>query len=117
MPKAIRYHEQALAIRREIGDKLGEEIVLGNLAIAYKKLGSVSKAILYYEQALALSREIGHRQGSGNDLANLGLLYKDLGENEKAREYLSDALQIFESIEDPKAKRVGEWLAELDKAD
>lgn len=32
-PKALAYHEQALAIRREIGDRQGEGVDLSNLGV------------------------------------------------------------------------------------
>ena len=37
--KAIEAHMQAVVIAREIGDRRGEGIVLGNLGIAYAVLG------------------------------------------------------------------------------
>ena len=63
--KAIEYHEKALAIAREIGDRRAEGAALGNLGIAYEDLGDARKAIEYYEQALAIAREIGDRRGEG----------------------------------------------------
>ena len=45
--KAIEYHDQALSISREIGDRRGEGDDLGNLGIAYVRLGEIRKAIEY----------------------------------------------------------------------
>jgi tetratricopeptide (TPR) repeat protein len=56
--RAIEYYEGALAIAREIGDRLGEGNRLGNLGLAYRDLGQVERAIEYYEQALAIFEEI-----------------------------------------------------------
>ena len=47
--KAIEYHEQALAISREIGERRSEGNNLGNLRNAYLHLGDTRKAIEYYE--------------------------------------------------------------------
>ena len=77
MRRAIEYHEQALAISREIGDRRGEGNDLGNLGNAYKNLGEVRRAIGYYEQALVIAREIGDRRGEAFLCWNLGLLYED----------------------------------------
>ncbi len=112
--KAIGFYEQALAIDREIGDRRGEGADLGNLGNAYAALGEVRKAIGYYEQALEIAREIGDRRGEGNSLGNLGLAYKRLGDVARAQELWQEALRIFEEIEDPHAKRVREWLGELE---
>ena len=96
--KAITYHEQALAISRDIGHRQGEGAHLGNLGLAYRDLGQVEKAIDYYEQALAISREIGDRQGEGSDLGNLGNAYRALGQVEKAIIYYEQALAISREI-------------------
>ena len=56
--KAIQYHEKALVIAKEIGDRRGEGADLGNLGSAYRYLGQVEKAIEYYEQALVIGKEI-----------------------------------------------------------
>ncbi len=98
--KAIEYHEQALKIAREIGDRCGEGYALGNLGIAYKDLGEPRKAIEYYEQALKITREIGDRRGEGNYLGNLGVAYYSLGELRKSIEYYKQALKIAREIGD-----------------
>ena len=64
--KAIEYHEKALEISRNIGDRKGEGNGLGNLGNAYRNLGEVKKAIKYYKQALVISKEIGDRKGEGD---------------------------------------------------
>ncbi len=106
--KAIEYYKQALDISREIGDRRGEEIHLGNLGSAYSDLGQVEKAIEYHKQALEISREIGDRHGEGADLGNLGLAYSNLGKVEKAIEYHKQALDISREIGDRHGE--GVWL-------
>jgi tetratricopeptide (TPR) repeat protein len=98
--RAIEYHQQALAVSREIGDRRGEGTDLGNLGIAYHSLGQVERAIEYYQQALAVSREIGDRRNEGAWLGNLGLAYADLGQVERAIEYYQQALAVSREIGD-----------------
>jgi tetratricopeptide (TPR) repeat protein len=98
--KAIEYHEQALVILREIGDRRGEGSALGNLGLAYSDLGQVEKAIEYHNQALVIVREIGDRRGEGAVLGNLGNAYSALGQVEKAIEYHNQALEIAREIGD-----------------
>ena len=50
--RAIEYLEQALAIRREVGDRRGESGDLGSLANRYSEIGQNTRAVEYYEQAL-----------------------------------------------------------------
>ena len=73
--KAIDYQEKSLAIKREIKDRNGEGISLGNLGTgtAYYSLGNYPKAIEYYEQHLSIAREIKDRDGERIALNNLGI--------------------------------------------
>ncbi|MGD9216231.1 MAG: tetratricopeptide repeat protein, partial [Desulfobacteraceae bacterium] len=52
------HYNQALAISREIGDRLGEGSALGNLGIAYDSLGQYDKAIEHYNQSLLIFEKI-----------------------------------------------------------
>ena len=45
IPKAIGYLERSLAIRREIGDRMGEAQAANNLADAYQRLGRTDEAL------------------------------------------------------------------------
>ena len=54
MSRAIEYHEQVLAIDREIGDRRSEAQVLGNLGNADAGLGETGRAIELYELRLGL---------------------------------------------------------------
>jgi tetratricopeptide (TPR) repeat protein len=113
--KAIDYHEQALAIAREIGDRRGEGADLGNLGNAYAALGETRKAIDYYEQALTIYREIGDRRGEGNALWNMSLVLDELDERSEAIRRAESALEIYEQIESRMAAKVREQLAEWSK--
>ena len=97
---AIEYHQQALTIYREIGDRGGEGTVLGNLGIAYHSLGQYQQAINYYQQALTIAREIGNRRGKGTALGNLGIAYRSLGRYQQAIDYYQQYLTIAREIGD-----------------
>ena len=112
--KAIEYHEKALVISKEIGDRRGEGNQLGNLGLAYSDLGQVEKAIEYYEQALVISKEIGDRRGEGNHLGNLGNAYSDLEQVEMAIEYYQKALIILRELGDKRGE--GTLLGNLGNA-
>ena len=105
--------KQALTISREIGDRRGEGIRLGNLGNAYRDLGRVEQAIKHYQQALAIFREIGDRRGEGNQLGNLGLAYSKQNQPDLARQYLQQALDIFIEIKSPAADQTRRLLDEL----
>ncbi|MFY9645456.1 MAG: tetratricopeptide repeat protein, partial [Terriglobales bacterium] len=108
----IEYHEQALQIDREIGDRRGEGAALGNLGNAYGSLGEYRRAIEHYELQLGMTREIGYRSGEGNALFNMSLALDKLGDRKKAIEHAEAALRIFEEIEAPWVPKIRKQLEE-----
>uniref|UniRef100_UPI001C12AD5C tetratricopeptide repeat protein n=1 Tax=Microcystis aeruginosa TaxID=1126 RepID=UPI001C12AD5C len=98
--KAIEFHQQSLAIKREIRDRGGEANSYGNLGIVYYSLGEYQKAIEFYQQSLAILREIRDRGGEANSYGNLGIVYYSLGEYQKAIEFYQQSLAITREIGD-----------------
>ena len=92
--KAKEYHEKALAIAIEIGDKRGEGNINGNLGAVFDSRCEYQKAKEYYEEALAIAIEIGDRPGEGTRNRNLGAMFHSLSEYQKAKEYLEKAFAI-----------------------
>jgi tetratricopeptide (TPR) repeat protein len=108
--RAIEFHEQALVIDREIGDRRAEGVVLGNLGVAYAALGETRRAIEFYEQYLAIAREIGDRRSEGTALWNTALALDKLGDRAQAIACAEAAFKIYEQIEAPNATKVREQL-------
>ena len=100
--KAKEYHEKALAIKIEIGDKKGEGTSYGNLGAVFCWLGEYQKAKQYHEKALAVKIEIGDKAGEGTSYENLGVAFSSLGIYRKAHEYHEKALAIAIEIGDKK---------------
>lgn len=97
---ALNLYEQALAIRKEIGDKVEEGNTLNNIGIVYNQLGQNSQALKYYQQALAVKREASDKAGEGTTLNNIGLVYDELGQHSQALESLNQSLAIFRQLGD-----------------
>ena len=96
--KAKTYQENALVIRKEIGDKKGAAECYGNLGCVYKSLGEYGKAKTHQENALVIRKEIGDKQGEANCYGNLGTVYESLGEYGKAKTHQENALVIRKEI-------------------
>ena len=92
--KAKEYHEKALAIAIEIGNRYGEETTYTNLGSVFGSLGEYHKAKEYHEKALAIAVEIGDKNGEGTRYGNLGSVFHSLGEYHKAKEHHEKALSI-----------------------
>ncbi len=82
--KALEYYEEALTIRREIGDRKSIAETLNETGIVYSSLGRYEKALSCHEEAMAIDKEIANRQGVGADLAEIGIVYCYLARYEKA---------------------------------
>ena len=58
--EAQGWHEAALAIFRDVGDRGGEARTLSNLATLAQEAGEWATAETQYRQALAILDELGH---------------------------------------------------------
>jgi tetratricopeptide (TPR) repeat protein len=92
--EALRYHEEALAIRKQLDLKRGLAVSLGEIAHVQKDLGRPKEALAAYTESLAIQREIGDQQGTGMTLYYLGGFYEDMSEYDRALQYYRETLQI-----------------------
>jgi DNA-binding SARP family transcriptional activator len=122
MPDAIGYFEQALAIRRELGDQPGEAQAANNLADAYLELRRFEEGLEPIQQALDTQRRVGHRYGEAVALNNLGVVYLRLGRVGEAIACLQQARDIFGAVGDARGEgyalhHLGEAFHECDRMD
>lgn len=98
---------------REVGDRSGEGRALGNLGLAYDKLGEVQQAIAYYEQVVAIMREIGDRDGEATVCWNLGLALEQEGDLARAVEYMQVRVDYRREIGHPDAEKDAAYVEEV----
>jgi tetratricopeptide (TPR) repeat protein len=99
-PAARAYHEESLAIRREIGNRRGIAGSLGSLGVVARIQGDYASARAYQEESLAIRRELGDRQGVSSALNNLGNALRNLGETATARACHLESLAIKRDLQD-----------------
>lgn len=92
--QAIAFHQQALEIARNAGDRACEIANLNHLSRACVAQDDYAGANRYSRQAVILSRQAGDRLGEANALANLGY-----GEVFQARQ-LEQAPEVYETAID-----------------
>ncbi|NEU76225.1 CHAT domain-containing protein [Hassallia byssoidea VB512170] len=104
--KALGYVEQALAIWRELKDRLQEARTLMTFSMIYGfNLTEYTKAVGYVEQALAILRESKEpeaRSLQGLTLSGLGEFYRQLGEKQKAIDAYNQAQSLYHADNQPK---------------
>jgi DNA-binding SARP family transcriptional activator/tetratricopeptide (TPR) repeat protein len=96
----IGFLEQALAIRHEIGDRMGEAQAANNLADAYRALGRLTEVLELQRRALAVNRAVSYRFGEGVALVNLGDVLLNLDRADEAIDSLQQARRVFAEIEE-----------------
>jgi predicted ATPase/DNA-binding SARP family transcriptional activator/Tfp pilus assembly protein PilF len=97
---AWAYHEESLAIQREIGDRQGVAASLNSLGNAARNQGDYASARVYFEESLAIQREIRDRSGIARSLHNLGMMAGGQGDYTSARAYFEESLAIRREIGD-----------------
>jgi tetratricopeptide (TPR) repeat protein len=120
--EAMANFQEALQIRREIGDKrgLGDTLIdLGNLAA---DRGDHDGALKMYKEALELEREIGNESLQAVCLNNIGSVYSEKSQYEDALTYLQQVLQLREKSKVPQdivdaLHNLGQALASMGQYD
>ena len=111
---AIESWQQALSLYRQLQDREGEGVALGNLGATYLSLGNYSKAIEFLEPFLAIAKDTGNQLGEAQALGNLGIAYKELGEYEQAIAAHQNALALMQTLKNRQGE--GQVLGNLGNA-
>ncbi len=92
--EAIRLHRECLALRRELGDRVGIASSLINLATALVDQGDDTQTVQLLSEALAISREFNDARRMGAVLTNLGAAARRAGRLDEERAYYRQALAV-----------------------
>jgi predicted ATPase len=98
--QATMLHEEALALRRELGDPDGIASSLQNLGRIAHRQGDVARAVVLLEEALTCWRELGDRHGIAATVINLGVLAIYQGDIGRAVALHEEALALARGIGD-----------------
>jgi tetratricopeptide (TPR) repeat protein len=101
--QALRCHEQALALTRQLGHRPREARCLTNIGRVYWILGHPQEARAYHEQALTIFRTLSaldDRWAEAHCLGNLGVAHQQLGEVRQAIAYYEQHLQRARELGD-----------------
>jgi class 3 adenylate cyclase/tetratricopeptide (TPR) repeat protein len=93
------YNLQALALRRQIGDRAGEGASLLALGQSYSRLGQYTEALASFTEALAIQKALGNRWWEAIVWNELGIIEMLLGRYQSAQTDLTMALAIVGEIE------------------
>lgn len=95
---ALDYNQQALEIRRQIGDRAGEGSSLLALGQSYSGQGRYAEALAAFQNALSLQQSLGNRWWEAIVWNMLGVVHMLTGEYTQAKSALQTALSITKAI-------------------
>ncbi len=92
--RALQWHEQALDLAREVGDRMAEAFSLSNLGVQAIELGDHDRARASYELGLAIARAEGASEAEVLALQNLACLEWIQGDTTTAATRSEEALAL-----------------------
>jgi predicted ATPase/DNA-binding CsgD family transcriptional regulator len=92
--------EEALALRRELGDKKGTSKVLVDLGTVAGDRGDPAQAAAFFEKSLRLKKEVGDRWGTALVLGNLAAAAYEQGNLADAAALSEESLELFRALGD-----------------
>ncbi|MEM7553548.1 MAG: CHAT domain-containing tetratricopeptide repeat protein [Cyanobacteria bacterium P01_A01_bin.84] len=96
--KALNKFREALAIFRQIGDKLNEGATLNKIGDIYYMRDDFAKALDSHQQALITFKQIDAKFEIAETLDYIGKNYGVMGEDSKALSFYKEALTIYKHI-------------------
>jgi len=96
--EALLNYQEALRIRRHLGQQKGIADTLNMVALVYVGIGKSDLALKNYQEALRTYRDIGDKQDAGIVLLNIGQFYDDHGKYDDALKLLKESLQIQREV-------------------
>ncbi len=97
---AMRNYQEALDIRKKVGNQKGIASTLGQIAQVQDTQGDFNGALASYKEAIEVDRKIGDKAGLALNLMNLGTLYHDHGKYDEALKFTGEALQLYRDTGD-----------------
>lgn len=98
--RAERFYEQALELRRELGEQRAIALTLNNLGVIAQFRGDYGRATTLHEESLDIFRSLGDEQGIGLTLLTLGVMAHLRAEIGQATEWYEEALELFRRLGD-----------------
>jgi tetratricopeptide (TPR) repeat protein len=87
-------------LKKEVGDRWGTALVLGNLATAAYDQGKLADAVALSEESLELFRALADKAGIAWAFETLGVVAEDEDEYGKAAAFYQESLALYREVEE-----------------
>uniref|UniRef100_UPI00286E074F tetratricopeptide repeat protein n=1 Tax=Chamaesiphon sp. VAR_69_metabat_338 TaxID=2964704 RepID=UPI00286E074F len=98
LKESLKYCQESIEIKREIGNRQGEAASLHQMSIIYQTLGDFNQALKLSQDSIDIKREIGDRQGEAASLHQMSMIYQTLGDLNQALQLSQDSIEIKREI-------------------
>ncbi|GEM_PF-1729839 len=98
--EALPLVEEAVQLKTQAGDTLGEALALANLSQVYRQLGNYEQAIEQCLQSIRILEKTGHRQHLASGYNTLASIHASIGDPGKAARFYSQALDLYTALND-----------------
>ena len=99
--EALKYFNFALDYHRVKKKKIGEAILLNNIATVNESMGTMSswqKALSLFKKSYKIFEELGELKRMATSLGSRAVVHSRLWQNEKAIKYAKQAYKIYEKL-------------------
>jgi predicted ATPase/transcriptional regulator with XRE-family HTH domain len=97
---ARRHYEEALALRRSLGNADGVAGALNNLGLIAAWWGDYERATALHSESLHLRQELGDALGEAQSRSNLGDVMTASGDFARAEAFHQESLRLYEAARD-----------------
>lgn len=97
---SIGLYEQALRIRRQLGDRRGQLESYHNLGLMYAEINNLLQALHYFDTGLRQAETLRDSAWIGTYTRTLGEIYGDMGESDLELQYLRRSLRMLRHTHD-----------------
>ncbi len=98
--RATALLEEALALKRDLGDARGMAMLLNNLGYVEDESGHYARAAALHEESLALKRVLGDQRGVAYSLTNLGRVAHHRGDLARAATLHDQSVTLLRGLGD-----------------
>jgi len=98
--RATALLEEALALKRDLGDARGMAMLLNNLGYVEDESGHYARAAALHEESLALKRALGDQRGVAYSLTNLGRVAHHRGDLARAATLHDQSVTLLRGLGD-----------------
>ncbi len=94
---AIENFERGLELYRQLGDRLGQALILSNLANIHRRTGRHAEAVAVLEDALTIYQDAGETEGQAAVVTSLAIVLERQGRLLEAADHSRRGLELYRS--------------------